>query len=205
MRSILAFLLLLSACGGGTGPIPEASAAESPGVIAVFGDSITTGMMPHEGVVQLRQDLSYTSDLVAVGKVVTAAAGGASTADAAGLQLTRLKPLSPKHVVIMLGTNDALRGFTLEASKLNVIKIAETYRSARIVLVSPPYWDKLASSWLEAWNLELKTLAKDRGWLWVNVYGASVNEWQCSADDHHPCENAHRAMGRLIADAIRAS
>ena len=162
-RSIYIAAMLLTGCGGSPSPIPEAAAATRRPLTVVIGDSITAGYIPTAGVLQLRQDLSYTADVAQLGDVVTAAVGGASTQAALGTQVPWLRSLPADVLVIMLGTNDAVLKLDRAQALANVGAIANTWPKARLVLVAPPYWDAAAAPWLAAWASDLRALAAARG------------------------------------------
>ena len=192
---------LLAACGGTAVDVHPAA----PLRIAVIGDSITAGYMPHGGVeLQLRQGLSYTADLARAGEVVTAAVGGASTADALASQLGWLAGVDVDVLVIMLGTNDAVLQRDRSQALANVRAIADRWPRSRLVLVAPPRWDAAADAWLAPWAADLRALAGSRAARYVDLYAASVATpgWLCHPVDHHPCAAAHREIGRMILSAV---
>jgi lysophospholipase L1-like esterase len=190
--------LLFTACGGSESPIPEAAAATRRPLTVVIGDSITAGYIPAAGVLQLRQDLSYTADVAQLGDVVTAAVGGASTQAALGTQVPWLRSLPADVLVIMLGTNDAVLQLDRAKALANVSAIADAWPKARLVLVAPPYWDAAAAPWLSAWSADLRKLAAERGARFVDAYAATRSDWLCHPTDRHPCEAAHREIGALV-------
>lgn len=196
--------LLLAACGGG-GPLPAAQADPRPPLIGAFGDSLTACYMAHDGARNLLvPELCYLRELRAIGPVRTAAVGGASTADARANQLHWLEPLPLDVVVILLGTNDAVRNLPREASLANIAAIADRWPLAKVVIVAPPRWDAASDQWMSAWSRDLQRFANARGAQFVDAYAASqVENWQCSLEDFHPCEQGHRRMGAMVSDAIR--
>lgn len=196
---VLAFAVL-SGCGGG--PITEAKASPPRLLTVVIGDSLTAGYIPTSGVLQLRQDLSYTADLAPIGDVVTAAVGGATTAAVLGTQVPWLRGLPADVVVITIGANDAIQGLDRGQALLNVTKIADTWPRAKLVLVAPPRVGMAADAWLLAWAADLQALANSRGAQFVDAYAASRAEWLCLPPDPHPCAPAHREMGALVRGAI---
>jgi hypothetical protein len=84
----------------------------------------------------------------------------------------------------------------------NVRKIADKWPTARLVLVSPPRWADYTDAWMTEWSKRLAQLAQERGGVFVDVYAASVPEWQCHPVNHHPCANAHREIARLILKTL---
>ena len=204
---IIAFtaVALLTACGGGGGPLPAAQAQPPAPLIGAFGDSLTACYMAHDGArLQLVPELCYLRELRAIGPVRTAAVGGASTADARANQLHWLEPLRLDVVVILLGTNDAVRNLPREAALANVDAIVTRWPLAKVVIVSPPRWDAASDPWMSAWSRDLSGLAQRRGAEFVDAYAASQAEnWQCSIEDFHPCEQGHRRMGAMVSGAVR--
>jgi lysophospholipase L1-like esterase len=193
----LLFAVVLAGCGGAGAAVPQQR-------IAVIGDSITAGYMPHDGVtLQLRQGLSYTADLAQAGEVVTAAVGGASTADALATQAHWLAGVDFDTLVILLGTNDAVLGRDRAQALRNVTAIADRWPRARLVLVAPPRWAAAADAWLDPWSADLRMLAGQRGARFVDLFGASRPEWLCHPTDRHPCAAAHREMGAMVVAAVK--
>lgn len=199
--------LALAACGGGgTSPIPEAKADVPRPLIVVVGDSISAAYMPGDGARnRLAPELAYTKELRAIGPVVTAAVGGATTRDALNNQTYWLAPLAPRVVVILLGTNDAVLGMDRAQALANVDAIAAAWPGAKVVLVSPPRWSDKADPWMSAWSQDLQRLALQRNAWFVDAYRASFAGWQCHPEDGHPCEPGHREMGRMVASAVQSA
>lgn len=206
-RVICIAALLLSACGGGGSPLSSAQAQAPKPLIVAIGDSITAGYMPGDGARnRLAQDQAYTAELRPLGQFVTAAVGGATTEAARLNQLWWLSPLSPAVVVVMLGTNDAVLGYSRETALANVTTIVQAWPRAKVVLISPPRWDDARDPWMSAWSADLQRLASASGAQFVDAYAASLAApWQCSAEDHHPCADAHRQLGRMVATAVQAA
>lgn len=207
-RALVAMVLLalLAACGGGGAPLPAAQAQVPRPVIAVVGDSLSAGYMPGAGARnRLAPELAYTVELRDIGPVVTAAVGGATTQAALSNQVYWLAPVAPQVVVILLGTNDAALNLDRGRSLANVDTIAAAWPGARVVIVSPPRWDEATDPWLAAWAADLQRLALQRGAWYVDAYRASAIGWQCHPDDHHPCADAHRQLGRMVAGAVQSA
>lgn len=209
MRYLLSLLtaLLASCGGGGDSPLNSSQAqTEARPLIVVVGDSISAAYMPGDGARnRLAPELAYTKELRAIGPVVTAAVGGATTRDALNNQTYWLAPLAPRVVVILLGTNDAVLGLSREQALANVDAIASAWPGAKVVLVSPPRWSDRADPWMAAWSQDLQRLALQRGARFVDAYRASFAGWQCNPEDGHPCEAGHREMGRMVAAEVQAS
>lgn len=198
-------LVLLVACGGGSeSPISSAQAQAPAPVYVVFGDSVTTGMMPLAGTVQLRQDLAYTKELWATGMVITASVGGQSTADAVASQLPRMRDVPASHLIVFLGINNAVRGMSIAQAQADINTLADAFPRAKLVLIAPPYWDEQTRAWLDEWRRLLQVMALVRGAEFVDAFTPSLGAqgWQCHPADHHPCPPAHRALGALITAAV---
>lgn len=173
-------------------------------LIVGIGDSIMAGYMPGDGARNhLVQDKSFLKELKSIGAVITAAVGGATTELAKNNQLYWLAPLNPQVVVIMLGTNDAVYQIDHATSLANVDAMIQKWPSAKVVLVSPPRWDSNLDPWLLTWSNNLRAHALLRNVLFVDGFTASAAGWQCHPEDHHPCEPGHRALGNLVASAVR--
>lgn len=209
-------IALLTACGGGGSPIPAAhaqSAAPPTRVILGIGDSIMAGYIPGAGVSErLAWEESFIQDLRPLGTVIGAPVGGASTAAALTNQVAWAKtpfdpaaaPLAPDVVVVMLGTNDAVMGVPRAQALANVRQILEHYPHAVRVLVSPPHWSEPADEWMGPWSRDLQALAVETGSVFVDAYTLSLTRpWQCTVNNRHICEPAHREIGRLVAAAVQ--
>ena len=210
-RSIYIAALLLTGCGGSPSPIPEAAAATRRPLTVVIGDSITAGYIPTAGVLQLRQDLSYTADVAQLGDVVTAAVGGASTQAALGTQVPWLRSLPADVLVILIGTNDAVLRLDRAKALANVAAIADAWPKARLVLVAPPYWDAAAAPWLSAWSADLRKLAAELKVPLVDVraaYPEFAAKHQTTIegmllDGMHPNDLGQQLVAELLVPAIR--
>lgn len=201
---LLILALLLSACGGSEPPIKPAEASERPPLVLAFGDSITAGYMPVSGVLQLRQDLSYLSQLRGSGVVVTAAVGGATSEHGLKAQAQWLKGLPADHVIVMFGINDAVQGVSAQATAANIGGIFAAYPGAKRVVMSPPLW----SAETKARQKELNDLLKVQAIIWgaqyIDLYTPSEDLRPWCAADRHPCADWHEAAGKAVAAAIKA-
>ena len=218
MRAILAACIalcaFLAACGGGgDAPIKAAEAQTPAKVILGIGDSIMAGYIPGDGLSQrLAQRESFLRELEPLGRVVGAPVGGASTRAALENQVMWAstpfdpgQPLNPPAIVIiMLGTNDAVMGIPRADALANVRAIVARFPNSVRVIVSPPHWSEPADEWMAPWSRDLQALAADTGSRFVDAYTPSLTRrWQCTVNNRHPCENAHREIGALILAALK--
>lgn len=213
---LIAAALALSACGGG-GDQPintaQAQASQPRRVVLGIGDSIMAGYIPGDGLSQrLAQHESYMRELEALGQVVGAPVGGASTQAALTNQvawaLTPFDPSAPPPppdiVVIMLGTNDAVTGVPRHEALANMRAIVARFPTSVRVIVSPPRWSEPADEWMAPWARDLQALAAETGSRYVDAYTPSLTRpWQCTINNRHPCKAAHREIGALILAAIK--
>jgi lysophospholipase L1-like esterase len=217
MRPLILCLALLAGCGGSDSPLNSSQAQTVPPpqrVILGIGDSIMAGYIPGDGLSQrLAQRKSFLLELEPLGFVIGSPVGGASTAAALSNQVawatTPFDPSAtlspPAVVVVMLGTNDAVTGITRAEALENMRKIVASFPNSVRVIVSPPHWSAPADEWMAPWSRDLQALAADTGSLFVDAHTPSLTRsWQCTLNNRHPCENAHREIGRLIADALKS-
>ena len=194
---------LLAGCGGGgESPLKEAQAQTPRPLILAFGDSITAGYIPVGGRLQLRQDLSYTRELAQVGDVVTMAVGGATAAHGVGVQLASLKGLPADVVVVMFGINDAFAGGTVAETSDNIDRILSAYPGARRVVIAEPLWSEQTRTFQAALTEELRVRSLIWGARFVDLYTPSAGLQPYCTADRHPCEDWHRATGRLVAGEL---
>jgi lysophospholipase L1-like esterase len=207
VRAVFASILLalLSACGGGSSPISEAKAEPPKPVILAFGDSITAGYMPVDGVHQLRQDLSYLSDLKPLGHVITAAVGGATAEHGRHSQAYWLRAVPADVVVVMFGINDAVYSVPPATAMQHIGAIFEQWPQAKRIVLAEPLWSEQTRASQEALNAMLKVQAAHWGATYIDLYtpSADLKPW-CTAD-RHPCADWHRATGATVAEAVKTS
>lgn len=207
---------ILAGCGGGgDSPInsSQAQAVPKTRIILGIGDSIMAGYIPGDGLSQrLAQRESFLRELEPLGQVVGAPVGGASTRAALENQttwaLTPFDPLMPTPrpdvVVIMLGTNDAVLGVSRAEAIENMRAILARFPTSVRIIVSPPHWSELADVWMGPWSRDLQALAAETGSLFVDAYTPSLSRpWQCTVNNRHPCERAHREIGSMALDAAK--
>lgn len=218
-RLLLLSAIALAGCGGSDAPVNSAHAQAQPPTPAArrvlgIGDSIMAGYIPGDGVSErLAPGESFMRELAPLGEVVSAPVGGASTDAALRNQVAwattpfdpALPAVEPGIVVVMLGTNDAVMGVPLAISIDNVRQILERFPTSVRVLVSPPHWSEDTDPWMAAWSSGLSDLARRNGAIFVDAYTPSLARpgWQCTVNNRHPCEPAHREIGRLVAAAIQ--
>lgn len=138
----------MAACGLGFGPQAQATEdiANTPATILVVGDSLSAeyGLPRGTGWVTL---LSHKLKDRPHIKIVNASISGDTTSGG----LSRLSPLltthKPTHVVIELGSNDALRGLPLKGTMDNLVRMTRLSKQAgaKVLLVGmmlPPNFGK---------------------------------------------------------------
>lgn len=215
----IAVAAALPACGGGEDfPFNASQAQTAPQSvrrILGIGDSIMAGYIPGDGVSQrLAQQESFMRELAPFGQVVGSPVGGASTKAALDNQVAwAMLPFDPASsvvppdiVVIMLGTNDAVLGASRAESLSNVKAILASFPNSIRVVASPPHWSEAADAWMGPWARELQALASETGSYYADTYTPSLGRpWQCTTNNRHPCEAAHREMGRLIAATVKTA
>jgi lysophospholipase L1-like esterase len=131
-RFVLAFALLLAACGGGS---PKLSRLAPDAVVLAFGDSLTygTGAQPQE---------SYPAQLEALigRKVIASGIPGETTAEGLARLDAVLEETKPALVILSHGGNDFLRQLDERQAAENVramVRLARA-RGAQVVLLAVP-------------------------------------------------------------------
>lgn len=202
--ALVAAVLFLAGCGGGgDAPLNEAKGQTPRPLIVAFGDSITAGYMPVGGYLQLRQDLSYTSELQQIGDVVTLAVGGATSADGLGFQAASFKGIKAAAVTVMFGVNDALKGMSAAQTSDNIDKILATFPGAKRIVIAEPLWSEATRATQAALTEELRIRSLIWGAEFVDLYTPSADLRPYCTADRHPCQDWHRATGSQVAAAVR--
>lgn len=131
-RALAAFLVLLSACGGGS---PKLARLAPDAVVLAFGDSLTfgTGASPGE---------SYPARLESLigRKVISAGVPGEATAEGLARLPSALEDAKPQLVILCHGGNDFLRKLDDAETANNIramVRLARS-RGAQVVLVGVP-------------------------------------------------------------------
>ncbi|MDQ4137601.1 MAG: SGNH/GDSL hydrolase family protein [Actinomycetota bacterium] len=182
-------------------PIATPSAqAEAPSTsVVVVGDSLSAG----DGFDAIPQDPgSWTMFLDKDLKVTGGWArnGATTTSMADNLELSRGDVL-----VVMGGTNDAVRSLPVDETRRSVERIVEkVYTDAVILCAIPPLSrDRDAATRI---NTELKELATEKGWLWLDPWELyrDGDDWTSGAslDGLHAGLPAYRSAGLVISEAI---
>lgn len=201
----LCFALLAGCGGGGDSPINSSQAQAPKPLIIAVGDSITAGYIPVGGYTQLRQDLSFTTELKQVGNVVTLAVGGATSSDGLGYQAATLKGLPADVVVVMFGINDAIKGLTAEQTSDNIDKIFGAFPRARRVVMAEPLWSEATRATQSTLTEELRVRSVIWGARFIDLYTPSADLHPYCTADRHPCEDWHRSTGATVAAAAQAA
>jgi len=181
--------------------VPMAHAAQSEPVIAVLGDSLTSGLGVGAGdafPARLQARLQREGYRY---RVVNAGVSGDTTAS--GLRrVDWVLRSQPEIVIVALGANDGLRGLGVPAMHANLVQIVERLRAAgaRVLLagmrVPPNYGDDYARRFENAFrDVAMRTGATLMPFLLAGVGGdPALNQ----PDGIHPTAGGHA----LIADNV---
>ena len=190
---VLAFALLLAACGGGSGKLPP---LPSDAVVLAFGDSLTygTGATP---------ETNYPSQLSSmIGRKVIAS-GVPGEVSAAGLARlpSVLDEVQPKLLILCHGGNDILRRLDERAAAGNLrsmISLAKS-RGIEVVLVGVPKPGLFLStaSWYE-------DIAKETGLPFEPKALATIlGDSELKADLAHPNARGYAKLAEAIAQLLK--
>ncbi|MBV1778977.1 SGNH/GDSL hydrolase family protein [Paeniglutamicibacter sp. ABSL32-1] len=206
------FIGLLGLTGGPRAdePMPQAIAVSVGGDHSTFrvaGDSITaagshTVAAGHVG------EASWVNYVNAPGTPATLvwaggwALGGAQSGDMAAA----LRPGSADALVILAGTNDLAHGTGHARIGENLARIARIVRAPMVLLSSIPPRDDAVAATL-AYNEFLRTLAGERGWMYVDAAAGLRSEAGTfipglSDDGVHPNVEGARILGAAIGQAL---
>ena len=190
---VLAFALLLAACGGGSGKLPP---LPSDAVVLAFGDSLTygTGATP---------ETNYPSQLSSmIGRKVIAS-GVPGEVSAAGLARlpSVLDEVQPKLLILCHGGNDILRRLDERAAAGNLrsmISLAKS-RGIEVVLIGVPKPGLFLStaSWYE-------DIAKETGLPFEPKALATIlGDSELKADLAHPNARGYAKLADAIAQLLK--
>ena len=188
-----ALVLLLAACGGGSGKLPP---LPPDAVVLAFGDSLTygTGATP---------ETSYPAQLSSmIGRKVIASGvpGEVSAAGLARLPAV-LDEVQPKLLILCHGGNDILRRLDERATAGNLramIKLAKS-RGIEVVLVGVPKPGLFLStaSWYE-------DIAKETGLPYEPKALATIlGDSELKADLTHPNARGYAKLAEAIAQLLK--
>lgn len=209
---VAVFVGLLGLTGGPRAdePMPQAialPAAGNHGTFMVAGDSITAAGS-HSVAAGHVGEASWINYVNTPGTPSTLAwtggwaLGGAQTGDMAAA----LRPGRADALVILAGTNDLAHGTSHTRIAENLARIAQIVRAPMVLLSSiPPRDDAVAAT--VAYNDFLRTLAGERGWLFVDASAGLRSETNTfvpglSDDGVHPNVEGARILGAAIGAAL---
>ncbi len=210
---VLAVGGLLTGCAEHSAQGSEPAAAPSPTPIAtpstpaepprtsvvVVGDSLSAG----DGFDAIPQDPGSWTMFLEEHLVVTGgwARNGATTATMAdNLELSRGDVL-----VVMGGTNDAVRSVPVDETRRSVERIVEKVQTDGVIICAiPPLSSEPAAA--AKINTALEELANEKGWLWLDPWQLyrDGDDWTSGAslDGLHAGLPAYRSAGLVISQAI---
>lgn len=190
---VLAFALLLAACGGGSGKLPP---LPSDAVVLAFGDSLTYGT-------GAKAEDSYP---VVLGKLIgrtVVRAGVPGEQTAGGLQRLPavLDEHQPRLVIVCLGGNDMLRKGSHQAIENNLREMLKTIRSRGmdailvgvpapgLITSAPEFYDKLAKEFGIPYEGKIVT--------------SVLYKPELKSDPIHPNADGYRRIAEAMATLLR--
>ena len=193
------------------GALPRARAMAKPTKVLVVGDSLSAeyGLARGTGWVALMEQRLQKAQVGAT--VVNASVSG----DTSSGGRTRLPPLlaehKPTHVVIELGSNDALRGLPLSMTRDNLATMIRAARTAgaQVLLVGMRMPPNYGRSYTQEFEAMFTALAKTEGAALVPFMLAGVADSPEAAslfqDDRiHPNARAHTIIIDNVWPVLRA-
>ncbi|WP_411734273.1 SGNH/GDSL hydrolase family protein [Paeniglutamicibacter sp.] len=206
------FVGLLGLTGGQRAdePVPQAFALPAGGNHSTFmvaGDSITaagsrTVAAGHVGEASWVNYVNMPGTPATLAWTGGWALGGAQTGDMAAA----LRPSSPDALVILAGTNDLAHGTSHTRIAENLVRIARIVRAPMVLLSSIPPRDDAVAATVD-YNDFLRTLAGERGWMYVDASAGLRSEADTflpglSDDGVHPNVEGARILGAAIGQAL---
>ena len=129
------------------GAVAGLSAAKTPAIILVLGDSLSAeyGLKRGSGWVALLEQKLGSEKIAA--RVINASISGDTTSGGRSRLGALLSEHHPTHVIIELGANDALRGLPLEMTQENLTQMTQAAQKAgaKVLLLGmqmPPNYGK---------------------------------------------------------------
>ena len=187
-----------------------AAGTEAPTTILILGDSLSAeyGLQRGSGWVALLTQRLARERIAA--QVVNASISGETTSGGRARLPALLQRHRPRHVVIELGANDALRGLPLRSSRenLSAMVAAAQAQGAQVVLVGmkmPPNYGKRYS---EDFAQLFQDVAKAQRCALVPFFLKGVADREDARDwfQHdgiHPLEKAHPVMLDNVWGALK--
>jgi len=183
------------------GAAMPASAARSPSVILVVGDSLSAeyGLARGQGWVALLEQRLAKEKIA--GKVINASISGDTTSGGRSRLPALLAEHRPTHVILELGGNDALRGLPLAQTQANLAAMAQRAKvsGARVVVVGMQVPPNYGRRYAEDFVAVFAKVARSEGaalvpFLLKGVADGPDAESMFQADRIHPKESAHPIM-----------
>ncbi|MGE0633906.1 MAG: arylesterase [Pseudobdellovibrionaceae bacterium] len=182
----------------------------SPGfaqTILVLGDSLTEGYgVAKESAYPALLEKKLKENGYPKIEIVNAGISGSTTASGAG-RLDWLLKKKPDVMILALGSNDGLRGFKLEESKKNLIKVIEKAKAEKVKVILagnhlPPNYGKKYS---EDFHKMFQEVAKEQKvplipFLLDKVGGQSKLNL---ADGIHPNEEGHKIIAETVYKVLK--
>lgn len=177
-----------------------AGAVGAPTVLVV-GDSLSAeyGIARGSGWVALLEKKLATEKIAA--QVVNASVSGDTSAGGRARLPALLKTHQPAVVVIELGSNDALRGLSLDMTEANLIAMIQAAQAsgAKVLLVGMQVPPNYGARYGQDFAASFSSVARAEGtalvpFLLAGVADAAPNETWFQADRIHPLAKAHPLM-----------
>lgn len=164
-------------------------------VVIAFGDSLTVGY----GVPPGKNFVAYLSERIKI-PIINAGRSGDTTADALIRLQDDVLDKNPDIVLILLGGNDYLKGYSHEAVRENVqVMVKEIQETgAKVILVSlsrkvAPNFDLVLEK--IAWDNEVAAFVPD-------VLDGIISRKDLRFDDIHPNDRGHEIIAQKILPAL---
>ena len=209
LAGLLGVMLVACAPSGEGGGTPAAPgwpySPEDPLRVAVVGDSLSFG-----------DSTAFAQDGLGPGSFVFWAlgddavlAGGTAVPGATSVeQAARVTPVEADALILALGTNDLWRGLPFARTAEALTQIAAAVPAPRVVLLSVPPMDEDFRQDTAGFNRQLRRLAGEQGWEFVDAAAAvrDGDAWAAGAtsDGVHYTESGARAVGARLGEALRA-
>jgi len=169
-------------------------------VIVAFGDSITAGVGTGEA---FPAKLSRR-----IGSAVTARGKSGATAAGLGGRVGGVLALNPTHILVLVGTNDAIQGRNgaQVAASLNSIVDQFIASGAKTILgtIPPNYGEKAAfNPNVDSINASIRALGSSRGIAVADIHGAfGSNPALVNSDGFHPNDSGHEVIAASFAGKL---
>lgn len=199
---MLAAAFLVAVLAGASGTV-----AASTVRLVTLGDSITSTT---QAVNPNPCGTSWPGYLTTIPVTRNAAIGGNDTAQMRARLATDVLAYQPTVVVVMGGTNDLHRGYSMTTTLANMKDIVSQVRRSGalpIVLTIPPLrgtWDYATPALVMTYNRSLRAVAIAEGAVVIDTWAALANSSGTWARPGDTCDGVHptNAGGAIIAAAV---